>query len=484
MADYVDTKVSNLVINNLTQEKYDELLASGQINPDELYCTPDTRASAVLFEAKWFDHIVDDMSWLRADNFTWHSGDVYKSAYEHLASEYEAETTLGQQTDTIDGITIYYRLAEDGHKIVPADREADVQALYEKTGVAWYYILDQANKQFKLPRTKFGFTGLRDAVGGYVTPGLPNITGSFYFSDNIVKNDNTAVYVGGVSGAFSAEPLTANTCAAAQSPTIKTVESANRRVNFNASNLSGIYGNGDTVQPPATQMYLYFYVGNFTKSAVEQTAGITSEQLNDKADDSSVVHKTGDEAIGGVKTFTGSITLESANNEIKFINPNNSAFYGFIRASSTGFVIGTKTDDAWNKTITFTDTGMTASTPAASSNGTTIATTAFVKSVLSSSGNGLATFSKAANGYYKFSNGLIVQWMQITGWDGFSTILRNWPTAFSSATSYKAIAGWAGTIESAYPITVSEQTSAGVKLQVYQGLGGQGRNITVIGIGY
>ena len=31
-------------------------------------------------------------------------------------------------------------------------------------------------------------------------------------------------------------------------------------------------------------MYLYFYVGNFTKSAVEQTAGITSEQLNAKAD--------------------------------------------------------------------------------------------------------------------------------------------------------------------------------------------------------
>lgn len=345
MADYVDTKVSNLVINNLTQEKYDELLASGQINPDELYCTPDTRASAVLFEAKWFDHIVDDMSWLRADNFTWHSGDVYKSAYEHLASEYEAETTLGQQSDTIDGITIYYRLAEDGHKIVPANHEAEVQTLYEKTGVAWYYIIDQANKQFKLPRTKFGFTGLRDTVGGYVTPGLPNITGSFYFSDNIVKNDNTAVYVGGVSGAFSAEPLTANTCAAAQSPTIKTVESANRRVNFNASNLSGIYGNGDTVQQPATQMYLYFYVGNFTKSAVEQTAGITSEQLNakadkaeietqlaSKADDSSVVHKTGYEAIGGDKVFTSSV--RAAYNSAD-------AFQGFLRGQADHMTICT-----------------------------------------------------------------------------------------------------------------------------------------------
>ena len=289
MADYVDTKVSNLVINNLTQEKYDELLASGQINPDELYCTPDTRASAVLFEAKWFDHIVDDMSWLRADNFTWHSGDVYKSAYEHLLNDFEnrigkGTDTDGWRTETVGGTTVYYIVAPDGHKISASDQEANIQAVFESTGVAWYYIIDLANKQFKLPRTKFGFTGLRDSVGGYVSAGLPNITGSFYFSDNLVKNSNTAQYVVGVSGAFSAEPLTANTCAAAQSPTIKTVESANRRVNFNASNLSGIYGNSDTVQSRATQMYLYFYVGNFTKSAVEQTAGITSEQLNAKAD--------------------------------------------------------------------------------------------------------------------------------------------------------------------------------------------------------
>lgn len=277
MADYVDTKVSNLVINNLTQEKYDELLASGQINPDELYCTPDSRASAVLFEAKWFDHIVDDMSWLRADNFTWHSGDVYKSAYEHLASEYEAETTLGQQTDTIDGITIYYRLAEDGHKIVPADREPDVQTLYEKTGVAWYYVLDQENKQFKLPRTKFGFTGLRDAVGGYVTPGLPNITGeaSMYLANVGSLGVNVAT---GAFGLAVPEKLPTATKTGTESTSVNT------RFNFNANRSSSVYGNGNTVQPKATQMYLYFYVGNFTKSALEQTAGITSEQLNAKAD--------------------------------------------------------------------------------------------------------------------------------------------------------------------------------------------------------
>jgi hypothetical protein len=51
-----------------------------------------------------------------------------------------------------------------------------------------------------------------------------------------------------------------------------------------------------------------------------------------------------------------------------------------------------------------------APTPENSDSSTKIATTAFVKSVLSSSGVGLATFSKAASGYYKFTNGLIIQW--------------------------------------------------------------------------
>lgn len=267
MADYVDTKVSNLVINNLTQEKYDELLASGQINPDELYCTPDTRASAVLFEAKWFDHIVDDMSWLRADNFTWHSGDVYKSAYEHLYNE-----VFGREgvSETIAGITLWFVQADDGHKVCPASEEANVQALYEKTGVAWYYVLDHANKQFKLPRTKFGFTGLRDTVGGYVDAGLPNITGEF--------SNTTWLYNGtGSSGAVTAS---------ANSNYAQTTTGTGSGTQFtlDASRSSSVYGNSDTVQPRATQMYLYFYVGNFTKSAVEQTAGITSEQLNAKAD--------------------------------------------------------------------------------------------------------------------------------------------------------------------------------------------------------
>lgn len=292
------------------------------------------------------DHIINDMSWLRADTFSWQSGDVYVAAYNHLASDLEspvkhdvqlyawgdslspAYTTsetpvegdliydktytavgkavgisetngglvynldsglsgvgatryesgdivgaIAEHTDTIGDITITYYQAEDGHKICLPDQEDNVAALYEMTGVAWYYLLDTVNKQFKLPRTKFGFTGLRDSVGGYVAPGLPNITGTL----NVYVRFNAA------SGAFELDPaFTGLTNAAGLNYTASTNST------FDASRSSPVYGNGDTVQPPATEMYLYFYVGNFEQSAIEQTAGINAEMFNSKVDKDNV----------------------------------------------------------------------------------------------------------------------------------------------------------------------------------------------------
>lgn len=40
MADYEDITVSNLIINNISQEKFDELKAAGQLQPDQIYLTP------------------------------------------------------------------------------------------------------------------------------------------------------------------------------------------------------------------------------------------------------------------------------------------------------------------------------------------------------------------------------------------------------------------------------------------------------------
>ena len=282
-------------------------------------------ASLPILYHTWVDHQLNDMSWLRADTFSWQSGDVYVAAYEHLVADYESATTgyswtgditgslyitkgmpsvgdtvvgsggytvgevssLGitvykngslyetatlnsavsgintSQTETIGGITITYYLSEDGHKICLPDQESNLVALYNSTGVAWYYILDTTNRQFTLPRTKWGFTGLRDSVGGYIAPGLPNITGSF----STASDKNLG------SGAFSWTSDKYSTNGGG--------DGGQWGINFSAQNSNSIYGNSDTVQPKATQMYLYFYVGKFEQTAIEQTAGLNAEMFND-----------------------------------------------------------------------------------------------------------------------------------------------------------------------------------------------------------
>lgn len=335
-----------------------------ELQDGDLVFTPDNSLKGNLFDFKWTDHKLNDISWLNADTFSWQSGDVYVAAYEHLkkdaasgglyyrwSTRSDANTgydrvmktgtpTVGEKfytandegwvdtgvtvaqiidentivdsegstlywlgsmvnlpvdrkEETIGGTTVTYFQSEDGHKICRPDQEANVQALYEATGVAWYYILDTANKRFKLPRTKWGIVGLRDTVGGYVEAGLPNITGTIN-NAMFLGNNGDAVPTG--TGAFKVNSY--NKQALYQG------NESNRTDSwvFDASRSNATYGNSDTVQPKATQMYLYFYVGNFEQSALEQTAGITSEQLNNKLDKSAETYLV---PSGTVSAFAG-----------------------------------------------------------------------------------------------------------------------------------------------------------------------------------
>ena len=286
-----------------------------------------------LFDHKWADHELDDMQWLRADTFSWHYGSTsdpstqaYAQAYQHLVDDLGTPTTYyswtvngeevyttsrtpqngdivyvnnfsdvgwldsynsgndsiffvygsrsytasyvsiqteysnaTRKTETIAGITITYYLAADGHKICLADQESNVAAIYSATGVAWYYIVDTTNQRFKLPRTTFGFTGLRDTVGNYVAPALPNHTHDVAYRDA----GTTGGVLNGVGGG--------------------NVYFGDRTVTSTGASDS-TYQNGATVQPPATQMYLYFYVGSFTQTALENTAGLNAELFNGKLD--------------------------------------------------------------------------------------------------------------------------------------------------------------------------------------------------------
>lgn len=220
-----------------------------------------------LFDFKWADHELNSQCWLRADTYSWQDGTVYSDAYNHLVADISGKTA---STETINGTTVTYYLADDGHKIVKVAKVSAVETVYSSTGVAWYYILDTTNQRFKLPRTKYGFTGLRDSVGKYVPESLPNITG------DIIP---TSSYSGVVAnGAFYGTTRSASTVTSAGSAGDRTI------VGMDASRSSSTYKNNAPVQQRATQMYLYFYIGQYSQSATEQTAGLNTELFNGKAD--------------------------------------------------------------------------------------------------------------------------------------------------------------------------------------------------------
>ena len=227
-----------------------------------------------LLSFQWSDHLLNNVSWLRADTFSWQDGTVYEAAYEHLTDDI---TGITPTTETIGSNTITVYVATDGHKIVLADQAQTVQDIYDETGIAWYFILDTTNQRFKLPRTKFGFTGLRNTAGKYVEAGLPNITGTQVFvTYGAAKGTSSGAFTNSKSNSYA-------NCDGGGGAYGNSTDLV-----LDASRSNPIYGNSSSVQPPATEMYLYFYVGDYTQEAIEQTAGITSEQLNAKVDISSL----------------------------------------------------------------------------------------------------------------------------------------------------------------------------------------------------
>lgn len=209
-----------------------------------------------LFKHDWYDYSFSDLSWVRADDFEWIYADRYPIAYEHLYADFISTSTW--QSETIGSYTIQFKIAPDGHRITDHANEGIVQNIYGQSGVAWYYIIDTVNERFKLPRTKHSITGLRDEVGKYVEAGAPNITGNMYFDYGTT----------GASGPYSVSGSFIGSNTINGRPNSYDSNSATGTVSFNASRSSSVYGKSTTIQPPATQQYLYFYLGQFPVSAL------------------------------------------------------------------------------------------------------------------------------------------------------------------------------------------------------------------------
>lgn len=232
------------------------------------------RQTMPLLSFMWADHQLNDISWLRADTFSWQSGAVYAAVYQHLVDDIDGITA---ESEIVGGITISFYRAPDGHKITTD--ESAVLSIYNATGVAWYYVLDTVNTRFKLPRTKWGINGVRSNVGDMLAQDavLPNLKCSIGRSDSWANPGNLIVIDGGNNFAQSLGNATGRDADGG---------SASRPYGFSldASRVSSVYsgdGTNTLIQPRASQMYLYFYVGQFTQTAIEQTAGLNTEMFND-----------------------------------------------------------------------------------------------------------------------------------------------------------------------------------------------------------
>ena len=302
-----------------------------ELQDGDLVFTPDNSLKGTLLDFKWADHLLNDISWLRGDTFSWHDGEMYKAAYNHLVADFEGaelkryyawvsdsghiyysdienvtngrvaymynngkftfdpyiyfnisdgavsvgtvivtrdaskdkDSIVNSNDDTFGDTTITYYRAEDGHKICLPDQEDKVLALYNKTGVAWYYILDEDNTQFKLPRMKpekrLPFAEIANAdVNGYVA-----YSQGYGDRGGIVGTSN--LWFSSGDGIVFGE---------AQSKSLSDEGIVNTSVNLDNARINNV----------TAEQYLYFYVGNFERDAVEQTAGIAAEMFNSKAD--------------------------------------------------------------------------------------------------------------------------------------------------------------------------------------------------------
>lgn len=298
-----DTKLSELVINKLTTAQYN---AIEEKDPNQLYIVTDGGVSAFdLFDHKWSDHILNDMSWLRSDTFSWQDGTVYTEAYNHLVADIDGISTT---TETIGSDTIAYYPCADGHKVVAADQETTAQNIYNESGVAWYYILDSVNQRFKLPRKRSSqiVSSVKNSDGswyrlyadGWVEQGgiTSEITDFELKTVNLpveMANTNyTNTFGCGWNGTNDDETYIGAYCERIQSRTVNSFvlysrSSTKKIISWQVCGMSAI----DMTPFNADEKYLYFYVGQFSQSATEQTAGLNAELFNNKADVDSVILK-------------------------------------------------------------------------------------------------------------------------------------------------------------------------------------------------
>lgn len=156
------------------------------------------------------------------------------------------------------GINNYYNTTDikvnaKGHRFYDISIKNDIDNMYAETSMAWLYGIDTTNEYVVIPRNdKYFMNGDNAKVGEMIKAGLPNITGYFGGAESGSLTDD-AFYAG-------ASNTTGSTSGG------NTVD--DDKTYFDASRVSSIYGNSESVQTDAVKLIPYMVVGRISSFGV------------------------------------------------------------------------------------------------------------------------------------------------------------------------------------------------------------------------
>lgn len=281
-----------------------------------------------LFDTKITDHVLsgdEALGWVI-------QGGVVTMTYPDAVNVIKEEYSNG--VEYTEG-EITYRLSPSGRRITDISQYTNVDKLFETKGYAPYYVYDEVNQQFYLPKNKM-FTQLTadtTKVNSTVEAGLPNITGRF---DRSNRNG-----YGPAEGAFFHGDSVGGFC--------RDGSRDSSYVEFDASRSSSIYGNSDTVQPAAVLQLLYYKVGEVVINSdlalidAQEMIEDAFQEVDTKINDGLNSLANASDALR--QTQVTNCILEAPNNIKIDINENG---YLVLKSGST-LIIPAGLDDEGNK---------------------------------------------------------------------------------------------------------------------------------------
>ncbi len=241
---------------------YAGLDAEGKVPKAQL---PSTGWTPSLLQPFWSEYKLNRLDMLRADTFSWQNGVTYSQAYNLLVEEYNNSVSTEQSES---GIT--FKVTPRGFRIADATQEQAILNLYNTTGVAGYFILDQANTRFKLPRMKY--------LASVNSKQVPITAGTKMTSlgNPLQFGQEGGTSTGWYNLVFKPVGTEVRAASLLNGETVTAIAVGKTNLVADLSN---------AVNPQTLDnMYLYFYIGEYTQTAVEQTAGLNVELFNGKVD--------------------------------------------------------------------------------------------------------------------------------------------------------------------------------------------------------